>query len=212
MEGDTTPQERDYWCGAVQSLEACLSTVNRIPPLLPVAQTNRSNSVSISLIFVTHITVAFVSQPPNHASQTAERQRLICSSILATFSKQTRVIGLQDPVLRPYPGPFCQTILTKYPALGVPFWEFARFGKRRTPRHRPLPTHLQYSHLGISSLSLSCEDPAPAYGFVRYEWIAAAARRPAPMARITVALPVTMSPPANTPLREVCCVVGSASI
>ena len=37
----------------------------------------------------------------------------------------------------------------------------------------------------------------------RYSSIAAAARLPAPAARITVAAPVTMSPPANTPSREV---------
>ena len=39
-----------------------------------------------------------------------------------------------------------------------------------------------------------------------------AARRPAPMARITVAPPVTMSPPANTPGRLVPCVSPSAAI
>ena len=36
-----------------------------------------------------------------------------------------------------------------------------------------------------------------------YSSIAAAARLPAPMARITVAAPVTASPPANTPSLEV---------
>ena len=40
----------------------------------------------------------------------------------------------------------------------------------------------------------------------------AAARLPAPMARITVALPVTMSPPANTPLREVRWLEASAAM
>ena len=34
---------------------------------------------------------------------------------------------------------------------------------------------------------------------VKYSWMEAAALRPAPMARITVAPPVTMSPPAKTP-------------
>ncbi len=41
--------------------------------------------------------------------------------------------------------------------------------------------------------------------------MAAAARRPAPMARMTVAPPVTMSPPANTPGRLVAWVIGSAA-
>ena len=36
-----------------------------------------------------------------------------------------------------------------------------------------------------------------------------AARPPAAMARITVAVPVTMSPPAKTPLREVRWVTGA---
>jgi len=45
---------------------------------------------------------------------------------------------------------------------------------------------------------------------VKYSWIDLAARLPAPMARITVALPVTMSPPANTPLQDVRWVMGSA--
>ena len=38
-----------------------------------------------------------------------------------------------------------------------------------------------------------------------------AARRPAPMARITVAPPVTMSPPAKTPGREVHWVLPSSA-
>ncbi len=42
--------------------------------------------------------------------------------------------------------------------------------------------------------------------------IARAARRPAPMARMTVAAPVTMSPPANTPGTLVACVAGSATM
>src|SRR6516164_4170020 len=42
--------------------------------------------------------------------------------------------------------------------------------------------------------------------------MALAARRPAPMARMTVAPPVTMSPPANTPGRFVHCVSPSAEI
>ena len=45
---------------------------------------------------------------------------------------------------------------------------------------------------------------------VRYWWIDWAARRPAPIARITVALPVTMSPSANTPLRVLRCVLSLA--
>jgi len=39
-----------------------------------------------------------------------------------------------------------------------------------------------------------------------------AARRPAPSARITVAPPVTMSPPANTPGMLVACDTGSATM
>ena len=42
--------------------------------------------------------------------------------------------------------------------------------------------------------------------------IARAARRPAPIARITVAPPVTMSPPANTPGTLVACVAASATM
>jgi len=38
---------------------------------------------------------------------------------------------------------------------------------------------------------------------VRYWWMAWAACRPAPMAEITVAPPVTISPPAKTPFRPV---------
>ena len=45
----------------------------------------------------------------------------------------------------------------------------------------------------------------------RWRRMAAAARRPAPMARMTVAPPVTMSPPANTPGRLVAWVTGSAA-
>ena len=46
---------------------------------------------------------------------------------------------------------------------------------------------------------------------VRYSWIERAALRPAPIARITVAAPVTMSPPAKTPCFEVRSVSGSAT-
>src|SRR3989304_682699 len=46
----------------------------------------------------------------------------------------------------------------------------------------------------------------------RYSWIAVAALRPAPIARITVAAPVTMSPPAYTPSRLVAHVSGSATM
>ena len=42
--------------------------------------------------------------------------------------------------------------------------------------------------------------------------MALAARRPAPIARMTVAPPVTMSPPANTPGRLVAWVVSSATM
>ena len=47
---------------------------------------------------------------------------------------------------------------------------------------------------------------------VRYSWMEAAALRPAPMARITVAPPVTMSPPAKTPGLLVRMVSGSATM
>ena len=47
---------------------------------------------------------------------------------------------------------------------------------------------------------------------VRYSSIDAAALRPAPMARMTVAPPVTMSPPAKTPFFEVRRVSGSAAM
>ena len=46
---------------------------------------------------------------------------------------------------------------------------------------------------------------------VRYSWIERAALRPAPMARMTVAAPVTMSPPAKTPFFDVRRVSGSAT-
>ena len=42
--------------------------------------------------------------------------------------------------------------------------------------------------------------------------MARAARRPAPIARMTVAPPVTMSPPAKTPGMLVVCVTGSATM
>ena len=45
-----------------------------------------------------------------------------------------------------------------------------------------------------------------------YSNIPWAARRPAPMARITVAAPVTISPPANTPGIEVMPVRSSVSM
>src|SRR5208282_3757157 len=63
----------------------------------------------------------------------------------------------------------------------------------------------------LQSLSLPRKRHSPLL-LVRYSWMDFAARRPAPMARITVALPVTISPPANTPFREVCCEAGSASM
>jgi hypothetical protein len=47
---------------------------------------------------------------------------------------------------------------------------------------------------------------------VRYSWIARAAFLPAPIARITVAAPVTMSPPAHTLSRVVLPVSGSATM
>ena len=47
---------------------------------------------------------------------------------------------------------------------------------------------------------------------VKYSLIDLAARRPAPIARITVAPPVTMSPPAKMPLHEVLCVTSSATM
>jgi len=54
---------------------------------------------------------------------------------------------------------------------------------------------------------------APSHSPVlRYSSIDAAALRPAPMARITVAPPVTMSPPAKTPFFEVRRVSGSAAM
>ena len=46
----------------------------------------------------------------------------------------------------------------------------------------------------------------------RYSFMDAAALRPAPMARITVAAPVTMSPPAKTPFFEVRRLSGSAAM
>ena len=48
--------------------------------------------------------------------------------------------------------------------------------------------------------------------FLMYSSIAAAARLPAPMARITVAAPVTASPPANTPSLEVMPCSSSATM
>ena len=47
---------------------------------------------------------------------------------------------------------------------------------------------------------------------VKYSSIATAAFLPAPIARITVAAPVTMSPPAYTPGTDVAPVSGSASM
>ena len=47
---------------------------------------------------------------------------------------------------------------------------------------------------------------------VRYLCIESEASRPAPMARITVACPVTISPPAQTPFLVVLPVSGSATI
>ena len=45
----------------------------------------------------------------------------------------------------------------------------------------------------------------------RYSWMDRAALRPAPIARMTVAAPVTMSPPAKTPFFEVRSVSGSVT-
>ena len=46
----------------------------------------------------------------------------------------------------------------------------------------------------------------------RNSWMDPAALRPAPMARMTVAAPVTMSPPAKTPRREARRLSGSAAM
>jgi hypothetical protein len=56
-------------------------------------------------------------------------------------------------------------------------------------------------------------DDRPVYQVpvVRYSCMERAALRPAPMARMTVAAPVTMSPPAKTPFFEVRSVSGSAT-
>ena len=48
--------------------------------------------------------------------------------------------------------------------------------------------------------------------YVRKSWMELEARRPAPMARITVAEPVTMSPPAQTRGFMVLPVLGSATM
>jgi len=59
-----------------------------------------------------------------------------------------------------------------------------------------------FTYFGASSHSPDC----------KYWSIDAAALRPAPMARITVAAPVTMSPPAKTPRFDVFSVSGSAAM
>ena len=70
----------------------------------------------------------------------------------------------------------------------------------------------------ISSFSSKVYEIASQFGapshspVCRYSSIEAAALRPAPMARITVAAPVTMSPPAKTPFFEVRSVSGSAAM
>src|SRR5665647_463563 len=50
------------------------------------------------------------------------------------------------------------------------------------------------------------------YKLLRYSWIERAALLPAPIACITVAAPVTISPPANTPRLLVIPVLSSATI
>ena len=50
------------------------------------------------------------------------------------------------------------------------------------------------------------------YLLLKYSWIPFAPCFPASIARITVVAPVTASPPANTPAREVCPFSGSATI
>ena len=61
------------------------------------------------------------------------------------------------------------------------------------------------SHLGFILLKVF-------YLFDKYSWIPAAAFLPAPIANITVAAPVTASPPANTPSLEVNPVSSDATI
>ena len=63
-------------------------------------------------------------------------------------------------------------------------------------------------------LDISCISCEPAYyqPSVRYLCIELAATRPAPMARITVAAPVTMSPPAQTPGLVVLALSSSVTI
>ena len=56
---------------------------------------------------------------------------------------------------------------------------------------------------GLSSILYCSQLSLEEAGLLRYSSMALAAFLPAPMARITVAAPVTASPPANTPLRLV---------
>src|SRR5690606_10410625 len=65
---------------------------------------------------------------------------------------------------------------------------------------------------GTRAPSAESTTAGAADGADKYSWIAVAARRPAPIAKMTVAPPVTMSPPANTPVRLVRPVASSTTI
>ena len=74
---------------------------------------------------------------------------------------------------------------------------------------------LQEVHIHLDLMSISIHLAIKGWGqalFVRYSWMDLAALRPAPIASITVAEPVTMSPPAQTPSMLVFPVSGSASM
>ena len=73
-------------------------------------------------------------------------------------------------------------------------------------------TPLFYTYLKTSANALSKKTPQTSYLLLRNSWIPFAAALPAPIARITVAAPVTASPPAYTPSFDVFPVSSSAII
>ena len=74
----------------------------------------------------------------------------------------------------------------------------------RTPKQRPC-------YIKPHSRVFACLN-FPGYLLLKYSWIPFAAAFPAPIARITVAAPVTASPPAYTPSLEVAPVSSVATI
>src|ERR1019366_10787765 len=89
-----------------------------------------------------------------------------------------------------------------------------RFARKKLCGHvlnATAQTHHYDNGVVQSAVAFAVSTAAP-FKLNRYSLIDLAALRPAPMARITVAPPVTISPPANTPVFEVASVSSLAAM